>query len=95
MSGSRESRHPHLDHLEQFLRTIYTTNAQRVEELDCERKSVMKVARLSDVHTHKSRETLERAGDADMRVDLNEDALSSMDVNLEKTSFVEWGVEKS
>ena len=45
--------------------------------------------------THQTTETFECAGDANMRVDLDQDTASSVNINLEKTSFVQRRIEES
>lgn len=44
--------------------------------------------------THETAKPLERPRDSDCRVDLNEDALGSVDVDLEATGLVERRVEQ-
>ena len=44
--------------------------------------------------THETAETLERPGDANMRVDLNENALCGVDVDLQESRLVERRVEQ-
>lgn len=44
--------------------------------------------------THQPRETLEGSWDTDVRVDLNEDVLGSVDVHLQETGLVQRAVQK-
>lgn len=45
-------------------------------------------------HTHQSREALEGSWDTDVRVDLDEDILGSVDIHLQETSLVQRTVQK-
>ena len=44
--------------------------------------------------THQSRETLEGSGNTNVRVDLDQDILGSVDVDLQETSLVQGTVQK-
>lgn len=47
------------------------------------------------VLTHEPTKSLERSWNSDMRIDLDENTLSSVDVDLKQPSFVQWRIKKS
>lgn len=51
-------------------------------------------AQIGRRRTHQAREALERARDADARVDLDEDALGRLDVDLQQAGLVQRRVEE-
>lgn len=57
-------------------------------------RSTLPLSSRRVAHTHQTRETLERPGYSDTRVDLDQDPSNRMDVNLEQARLVQRGVEQ-